>query len=85
MQDKKYISIPELARLLGLSRIAVYRKVKQGTIPAIRIGRTYGVRQEAVDSLLGHTPNDRDKAEIEAAVKRTVKEYGEVLKLLGDA
>jgi hypothetical protein len=34
-------------------------------------------------SILGKTLSEEDKREIDAAVKKTVNEYGEVLKLLG--
>ena len=41
MDHAKYITIPELAKLLGVSRIAIYKRVKKGQIPATKIGRTY--------------------------------------------
>ncbi|MFQ5992863.1 MAG: helix-turn-helix domain-containing protein, partial [Nitrospiraceae bacterium] len=41
MTREKYITIPELAKLLGVSRIAIYNRVKKGQIPATKIGRTY--------------------------------------------
>lgn len=83
MKDKKYISIPELAKILGISRIALYKKVKIGEIKAVKIGRNYAIPQRYVLSLLGRELSEEDKKEIDAAVKKTVKEYGEVLKLLG--
>jgi len=83
MKDKKYISIPELAKMLGISRIALYRKVKKGEIKAFKIGRNYAIPQKYVLSILGRALSEDDKKEIDAAVKKTVKEYGEVLKLLG--
>jgi len=83
MKGNKYISIPELARILGISRIALYKKVKGGEIKALRIGRSYAIPQRFVLSLLGKELSEEDKKEIDAAVKKTVKEYGEVLKLLG--
>lgn len=76
----QYVTIPELAKLLGLSRIAVFKKVKKGEIKAIRIGRTYAI---PIIEITGKTLEDKDKKEIDSAVKKTVKEYGEVLKLLG--
>ncbi len=83
-KDKKhYITIPELAKLLGLSRIAVFNKVKRGEIPAERIGRNYAISYHHLDKILGKTLNEADKKEIDKAVKKTVDEYGEVLKLLG--
>jgi len=83
MKDNKYISIPELANILGISRIALYKKVKKGEIKALRIGRNYAIPQRFVLSLLGKELSEEDKKEIDAAVRKTVKEYGEVLKLLG--
>ena len=78
-----YITIPELAKILGLSRIAIFKKVKKGTIKAVKIGRNYAIPRAYVDSMLGKTLGDSDKKEIDRAVKKTVKEYGRTLKLLG--
>ena len=83
MPKEKYISIPELARLLGVSRIAVYNRVKKGQIPAIKIGKTYAIKDRTVADILGKKVTERDKKRIDAAVERTVREYGEALKRLG--
>lgn len=83
MKNNEYISIQELATILGISRIAVYNKVKKGQIKATRIGRSFAIPKQYVDSILGKTLGAKDRQEIDAAVKKTVKEYGEVLKLLG--
>lgn len=83
MGNKEYVTIPELAKILGISRIAVYNRVKQGKIPATRIGRNFGVPASVIEELMGRTLTDRDKVEVERAVRRTVKEYDEVLRLLG--
>lgn len=80
---KEYITIPQLAKILGISRIAVFKKVKRGEIQAIRIGRNYAIPKEYVDEILGKSLDEKTKKEIEVAVKKTVSEYGEVLKLLG--
>lgn len=78
-----YITIPELAKILGLSRIAIFKRVKKGAIRAVKIGRNYAISRAYIDSILGKTLNDDDKNEIDMAVKKTVKEYGRTLKLLG--
>ncbi|MDP3790668.1 MAG: excisionase family DNA-binding protein [Candidatus Omnitrophota bacterium] len=83
MQDRGYISIQEMARILGISRIAVYKKVKKGQIKAVRIGRSFAIPKKYVDHILGKALDKKDKKEIDNAVKKTVKEYGEVLRLLG--
>ncbi|MFH1717038.1 MAG: helix-turn-helix domain-containing protein [Planctomycetota bacterium] len=83
MKKGEYFTIPQLAALLGVSRIAVYRKVKKGQIKAVRIGRNYAIPQKQIAAILGETLREEDKREIEDAVKKTVKEYGQTLRLLG--
>ena len=83
MPDKKYITIPELARLLGVSRIAVYKRVKNGQIPAARVGRTYVITDQTINNILGRGVTTQGKKRIDAAVHKAVREYGDVLKKLG--
>ena len=83
MKKSGYITIPQLAKILGVSRIAVYRKVKNGQIEAVRIGRTYAIPQKHIATILQQALRDRDKNEIDRAVCKTVKQYGEVLRRLG--
>ena len=83
MEKKEYLTIPQLAGLLGISRIAVYKKVKSGQISAIKIGRNYAISKSVISEILGKELTPRLKKEIDKAVKKTVKEYGEVLQLLG--
>lgn len=82
MVKEKYITIPQLARLLGLSRIQVYRKVKKGQIPAIRVGRVYVISDRDIAYILGEKISRKSKSQVKAAVRKTVQEYGEVLKRL---
>ena len=83
IKKSDYITIPELAKILGLSRIAIFKRVKKGAIKAVKIGRNYAIPRAYIDSILGKTLGDSDKKEIDMAVKKTVKEYGRTLKLLG--
>jgi len=84
MKNEEYMSITQLAKILGLSRIAVYKKVKRGEIKAIRIGRNYAIPKGGLASILGKTLREETKNEIDRAVKKTVRDYGEVLRLLGN-
>jgi len=83
MANEKYITIPELAKLLGVSRIAIYNRVKKGQIPATKIGRTYVITDKTITNILGKGVTSGGKKRIDAAVRKTVREYGEVLKQLG--
>jgi excisionase family DNA binding protein len=83
MEENDYLTIPQLAEILGVSRIAIYKKVKKGQIKAIRIGRNFAIPKKYISEILGDSLSEASKKQIDKAIRRTVKEYGEVLKLLG--
>jgi excisionase family DNA binding protein len=83
MANERYLTIPELAKLLGVSRIAIYNRVKKGQIPASKIGKTYVITDRTIANILGKEVTRSRKEQIDAAVRKTVQEYGEVLKKLG--
>jgi excisionase family DNA binding protein len=84
MARNKYITIAELADLLGVSHVAVWKRIKKGQIKAERIGRIYVITDKEVAHILGKKPTAKDRGQIEKAVKKAVKEYGEVLRKLGE-
>ena len=49
MPKEGYITIPQLAKRLGLSRIAIYKRVKKGEIPATKIGRMYVITDQTIN------------------------------------
>ena len=79
---KDFISTTELATLMGISRIAIFQKIQQGHIPAKKVGRNFIIAKKDVAYLFGRSLRASDKADIQAAVKKVVKEYGQTLKLL---
>jgi len=83
MKNNQYISIPELANILGISRIAVYKKVKKGQIKAVKIGRNFAIPKSYVAHIMGKALDEEHKRKIDKIIKKTVKEYGETLRLLG--
>jgi excisionase family DNA binding protein len=83
MNNEKSYSLADVGRLLGISRIAVYQKVKKGEIEAVRVGRSWAVPAKSLEYVLGRSLREKDKVEIEAAVKRVVVEFGDVLEKLG--
>ena len=83
MGTNEYISIAQFAKALGVSRIAVYKKIKKGQIKAIRIGRSFAIPKKHLTDITGKTLSEKDKKIIDEAVKKTFQEYGELLKLLG--
>jgi len=83
IMDKKYLTTAELAKLLGISRIAVFKKIKAGKIQAKKIGRNFFIDKKELGGILDESLTKRKKNEISASVKKTIEEYGETLKLLG--
>lgn len=83
MANKEFVTTSELATILGISRIAVFKKIKKGQIKAIRAGKNFLIPKESIPEVLGRVLSEADKREIEAAVKKTVQEYAETLRLLG--
>ena len=82
-QDKKYLSTTELAKLLGVSRVSVFNKIKSGEIQAERIGRNYAIPIENLREITKVTLSVQEGREVEEAVERVVREYGVTLRLLG--
>lgn len=47
-----FISTAELAKRLGVSRIAVFKMIKKGKVPAERIGRSFAVAAKDVPAII---------------------------------
>jgi excisionase family DNA binding protein len=82
--DKKYYSAPEVAILLGVSRTAIFKKIRNGQIHAEKIGRNYAIPKEEYEAVLGLFVSERRKKDIENTVDRVVKKYGSTLRKLGE-
>lgn len=81
--EKQLFSTTEVAKLLGMSRVAVFKKIKSGDIKAIKIGRNFIIDRDDLPEVLGSALGKIHQRAIENAVKKTIREYGETLKLLG--
>lgn len=76
-------STSEVAKILHLSRIEIFRKIKAGKIKAEKVGRNYVIPHESVADVLGENLGDHKKEEIDKAINRALEEYGDVFKRLG--
>lgn len=83
MTTKQFLSTIEVAKLLGISRVAVFKNIKTGKIKAKKIGRNFVIDKKDLPDILDEILTEDKKREIEKAVKKTISEYGETLKLLG--
>jgi excisionase family DNA binding protein len=82
MPIKRYISTTEAAKILGISTVAVFKKIKNGVLPAQKVGRNYVIDPEDL-GIKGGKLNEKTEKQISKAVKRVVSEYGNALKKLG--
>jgi len=72
-----------VALFLGISRQAVFKKIKAGEIKAQKIGRNFVIDRKNLPEIVGKVLNEEQKSEIQKSVDKTIREYGETLKLLG--
>jgi len=85
MQDKRYFSTAEAAKILGISRIAVFKRIKNGQLKAKKFGRNFIIDKSFLISDQSSSLNNKQKKIIDQAVQKTVREYGKTLKMLADA
>lgn len=50
--EARLLTANEVADLLRVSRMTVYRLIKTGEMPTVRVGRSYRFREEDVHSYL---------------------------------
>ena len=50
--DVRFLTVAEVAALMRVSRMTVYRLVHGGALPAIRVGRSFRVPERAVHDYL---------------------------------
>lgn len=48
----RFVTVSEVARQLRVSNMTVYRLVKQGQLPAVRVGRGYRIKEDDVRKYL---------------------------------
>jgi excisionase family DNA binding protein len=48
----QFLTVAEVARVLRISNMTVYRLISSGQLAAVRIGKSYRLREEDVDRYL---------------------------------
>lgn len=58
--EPAFLTVAEVADVVRVSRMTVYRMVHSGELPAVRVGRSFRVPRSAVDTMLaeGSTWNE---------------------------
>jgi len=75
-------STSEVANILHLSRVEVFRRIKAGKIIAEKVGRNYVIPYDSISELLGKTIGTHKKQEIEKVIDKALKEYGKTFEKL---
>ena len=48
----RFLTVAEVAELIRVSTMTVYRLIKAGELPAVRVGKSYRIREDDVDEFL---------------------------------
>ena len=48
----RFLTVAEVAELIRVSTMTVYRLIKAGDLPAVRVGKSYRIREDDVDEFL---------------------------------
>ena len=79
---KTYFTTSEAAKMLGVNRVTVFRKIKSGEIKAEKFGRNFMVLADQF--IQNRELTEEKKREIKKIIDKAVKEYGETFRLLGE-
>ncbi|MFF4542220.1 helix-turn-helix domain-containing protein [Streptomyces aureus] len=52
LSEVAFLTVAEVASVMGVAKMTVYRLVNSGHLPAIRVGRSFRVPEEAVYEFL---------------------------------
>ncbi len=62
LSDVRFLTVAEVAEMMRVSKMTVYRLVHAGELPAIRFGRSFRVPESAVQAAIDTHIADRDAA-----------------------
>ena len=51
-REAQFVTVIEVAQLMRVSKMTVYRLIRHGDLPAVRVGRGYRIREEDVHRYL---------------------------------
>lgn len=56
LSDMRFLTVAEVAEMMRVSSMTVYRLVHSGDLPAVRFGRSYRIPESAVEAAI-HLPD----------------------------
>lgn len=51
--NARFLTVAEVAGLLRVSNMTVYRLIQAGELGAVRVGKSYRIREDDIDKYLG--------------------------------
>lgn len=51
-QQNRFMTVAEVAQMMRVSTMTVYRLIKAGDLPAVRVGKSYRIRENDIDTYL---------------------------------
>jgi excisionase family DNA binding protein len=60
LSDVRFLTVAEVADMMRVSSMTVYRMVHAGELPAVRFGRSYRIPESAVAQAVQLPAADRD-------------------------
>lgn len=82
MKNKDYISTSEAAKIMGITRIAVFKQIKSGKLEAKKIGNSYAIDRDALGGIYKKITFE-DEKNVKMAVDKVIREFKPALKRLG--
>lgn len=58
LSDVRFLTVAEVADMMRVSKMTVYRMVHAGELPAIRFGRSFRVPENAVTQLINRPASE---------------------------
>ncbi len=82
-QNNNFLTVKQLADILGLSRIAVFNKIKKGQLVAEKVGKTYLISKDQLVGIIDNNLSEEEKIKIKKGVSKVIRDYGDTLRMLG--
>ena len=71
----RYLTVLEVADIMRVSKMTVYRLLHSGELPGVRVGRSFRVPQDALDDYLATSPaveaREQAKDDVHGQERRT--------------
>ena len=82
MNNQDLLSTSQVAEILNISRIAVFKMIKRGKLKAFKIGRNYAIPRSELGNVFETELSKSSRLTMTRAINRVMRDYLETLKLL---